>query len=97
MVTIINLTVVNAKNPYWRMIQNVLWNDHRDLEILSETAEGLPAIESPDVDFSTLTCAFDPGSLVWMTSAIFVMPSHNSHGSLALPPMPLPRIISDII
>lgn len=97
MVTIINLTVVNAKNPYWRIIQNVFWNDHRDFVILPDTAEGPSAFGSSDVDFSTLTCAFDPGSFVRMASAIFVMPSHRSQGSLALPPMPLPRIISDII
>lgn len=97
-VTIINRTAVNARNPYWRTSQNVFSTDLLILHILVFPLKSgrLMPIRS-EFDRSTRTCALDFGSWALMASAIFVIPSHSSHGSETFPPILFPMIMSENI
>lgn len=92
-------TAANARNKYWRISQKYFCIDFPKFEVLV-----LPALISnkfglviSEFDLSIRTWALAFGSRACITSATFIIPSHNSHGSQALPPIPLPSIISEKI
>ena len=94
-----NRSAVNAINPYWRTSQNVFWSDLPNLQafVLPPVIFNDTESTRSEFDLSSRICAFDFGSWDWTASAIFVMPSHNSHGSETFPPIPPPSIISERI
>jgi hypothetical protein len=92
-------TAVNARKAYSRTSQNVFWIDLPILQLLVFPLVNFSGLKFPrsEFDLSTRTWAFDLGRCNLISSANFVMLSHNSHGSAAFPPIPPPRIISEKI